>query len=55
MESAARLPNVFCKISGLLTEVEQLPWNAAPIRPFVQYALAVFGPRRLMFGPANGL
>jgi L-fuconolactonase len=50
MESAARLPNVFCKISGLLTEVDQLPWQAAPIRPFVQHALAVFGPRRLMFG-----
>lgn len=50
MESAARLPNVFCKISGLLTEVEQLPWRAAPIRPFVQHALRVFGPHRLMFG-----
>jgi predicted TIM-barrel fold metal-dependent hydrolase len=50
MESAARFPNVFCKISGLLTELEQLPWRAAPIRPFVQHALAVFGPRRLMFG-----
>jgi predicted TIM-barrel fold metal-dependent hydrolase len=50
MESAARLPNVYCKISGLLTEVEELPWKAAPIRPFVQHALAVFGPRRLMFG-----
>ncbi|HEX3745639.1 MAG TPA: amidohydrolase family protein [Bryobacteraceae bacterium] len=50
MESAARLPNVFCKISGLLTEVAQLPWSAAPIRPFVQHSLAVFGPRRLMFG-----
>jgi predicted TIM-barrel fold metal-dependent hydrolase len=50
MESAARLPNVFCKISGLLTGVEQLPWKAASIRPFVQHALAVFGPQRLMFG-----
>ncbi len=50
MESAARLPQVFCKISGLLTEVEQFPWSAAPIRPFVQHALAVFGPKRLMFG-----
>lgn len=49
MESAARLPNVFCKISGLLTEVE-LPWSIAPIRPFVEYALAIFGPQRLMFG-----
>jgi L-fuconolactonase len=50
MESAARFPNVFCKISGLLAEVEHFPWRAAPIRPFVQHALAVFGPQRLMFG-----
>lgn len=49
MESAARLPNVFCKISGLLSEVE-LPWRIAPIRPFVEHVLAIFGPRRLMFG-----
>jgi len=50
MESVARLPNVFCKISGLLTEVEQLPWRAEPIRPFVQHALRILGPQRLMFG-----
>jgi L-fuconolactonase len=50
MEAAARLPQVFCKISGLLTEVERFPWSAAPLRPWVQHALAVFGPERLMFG-----
>lgn len=50
MESAARMPQVFCKISGLLTEVEGSPWSAAPLRPFVEHALAVFGPARLMFG-----
>jgi L-fuconolactonase len=50
MEQAAGLPNVFCKISGLVTEVERLPWRAAPIRPFVEHALAAFGPERLMFG-----
>ena len=50
MESAAALPNVVCKISGLLTEVAPLPWRAASIRPFVQHALAAFGPQRLMFG-----
>jgi predicted TIM-barrel fold metal-dependent hydrolase len=49
MEAAARLTNVVCKLSGLLTEVP-LPWKAEPIRPFVQHALAVFGPRRAMFG-----
>jgi len=43
MESAARLPNVFCKIS-------RPPTDVAPVRPFVHHALAVFGPSRLMFG-----
>jgi predicted TIM-barrel fold metal-dependent hydrolase len=42
MESAAGHPNVYCKISGV-------PIGAAA-RPFVQHALAVFGPSRLMFG-----
>lgn len=49
MQAAARLPNVFCKISGLLTE-QRTPWTAAPLRPLVQHVLAVFGPGRLMFG-----
>jgi L-fuconolactonase len=50
MEAAAKLPRLYCKISGLLTGSAALPWSAAPIRPFVQHALAVFGPARLMFG-----
>ena len=49
MAAAARLPNVFCKISGLLTG-QRTPWAAAPLRPFVEHALSVFGPSRLMFG-----
>ena len=50
MELAARLPQVFCKISGLLTEAERLPWSAAPLGPPVRHVLSLFGPRRLMFG-----
>lgn len=49
MESAARLPNVFCKISGLLTD-QRTPWAAAPLLPFVRHVLAAFGPGRVMFG-----
>jgi L-fuconolactonase len=49
IEAAARLPNVFCKVSGLLTG-QRTPWTAAPLRPFVQHVLSVFGPSRLMFG-----
>jgi L-fuconolactonase len=45
---AAQLPQVCCKfglITGLLS-----PQDAATLRPYVQHALAVFGPHRLMFG-----
>jgi L-fuconolactonase len=43
LELVAETPNVYCKLTGL-TRLEPSP------RPFVQHALAVFGPRRLMFG-----
>ena len=43
LELAAELPNVFCKLSS----IARLP---PPASVFVQHALAVFGPQRLMFG-----
>jgi L-fuconolactonase len=49
MEAAAQLPQVYCKASNLIARAPS-PWKAADIRPFVRHALAVFGPRRLMFG-----
>jgi len=49
MERAAQSPNVYVKASGLITRFPK-PWTAAAVRPFVQHALAVFGPRRVMFG-----
>ena len=49
MEAAARLPNIFCKVSGLLSE-QRRTWTAALPRPFVEHVLSVFGPNRLMFG-----
>ena len=49
MESAARLPQVFCKASSLIVSAP-VPWQAADIRPYVQHALHVFGPSRMMFG-----
>jgi L-fuconolactonase len=43
LERAAQCPRVFCKLSGVA--------RLAPSpRPYVQRALAVFGPKRLMFG-----
>lgn len=44
------LPNVWCKVSGLVTEANWQRWTADDIRPFVRYAIDVFGPDRLLFG-----
>jgi L-fuconolactonase len=48
--AAAAFPNVFCKLSGMVTEADWSRWTAADLRPYVQMALASFGPDRLMFG-----
>jgi L-fuconolactonase len=41
--------NVVAKLSGLLTEAGP-GWNVATIRPYVDAALDLFGPERLMVG-----
>jgi L-fuconolactonase len=46
----ARLPNVVCKLSGLVTEADPATWTPAVLRPYVDHLLASFGPERLMFG-----
>ncbi|MBM3726803.1 MAG: amidohydrolase [Acidobacteria bacterium] len=50
MARAAALPGVHCKLSGMITEASPGTWKAADLAPFVQHALACFGPERLMFG-----
>ena len=46
----AVLPNVACKISGLLTEADWANWQPADLQPFVQHAIDSFGFDRVMFG-----
>ncbi|THV26672.1 amidohydrolase family protein [Glycomyces paridis] len=46
----AKQPNVTAKLSGLVTEADWQRWTPADLRPFVQAALELFGPDRLMFG-----
>lgn len=42
--------NVFCKLSGLVTEAAWRGWQKEDFRPYLEVALETFGPRRLMFG-----
>lgn len=46
----AELPNVACKVSGLVTEARWDAWDVATIRPYVDHVLERFGPHRLIFG-----
>jgi L-fuconolactonase len=46
----ARLPNVVCKLSGLVTEADPATWTPAALAPYVEHLLSCFGPGRLLFG-----
>jgi L-fuconolactonase len=50
LERAAAYPNVYAKISGLNTAADPASWTAADLQPYVDRALELFGPDRLMYG-----
>jgi L-fuconolactonase len=45
----AAFPNVWCKISGLVTEADPHGWKAEDIEPYLDHLLTSFGPERLIF------
>jgi L-fuconolactonase len=46
----AEFPNVFCKLSGLVTEADWQHWEPRQIIPFLDVAFESFGADRLMVG-----
>jgi len=48
--AAARHQNIYCKLSGMITEAHWQNWSPADLQPYVDIALDAFGPERLMFG-----
>jgi L-fuconolactonase len=49
-DKIARFPNMFCKLSGMVTEANPVKWKNDDLRPYVSVALDSFGPERLIFG-----
>jgi L-fucono-1,5-lactonase len=43
-------PNVFCKLSGVITEADWSKWSADDCRPYLDGVFEAFGADRLMFG-----
>jgi L-fucono-1,5-lactonase len=50
LRSFGARPNVWCKLSGLVTEADWATWTVGDLAPFVEAALRAFGADRLLFG-----
>ena len=50
MIELGRRDNVYCKLSGMVTESSWTSWTAEQLLPYIETALESFGPQRLMFG-----
>ena len=50
LSALAALPNVSCKLSGLVTESAWDAWRADELVPYLRRALDWFGPERSLFG-----
>lgn len=46
----ARFPNVFCKVSGMVTEAAWNTWKPDDFTRYLDMVFDCFGPERLMFG-----
>ena len=49
LRELAKRKNVFCKISGMVTEADFKTWTETQLRAYFDTALEAFGPQRLMF------
>ena len=50
MKNIAQYPNVYCKISGMVTEADQQLWKPEDFTPYLDAAVDAFGTNRTMFG-----
>jgi len=50
LKELAACPNVFCKLSGLVYRADPQRWRPRDFGPYLDIALELFGPMRLMIG-----
>lgn len=41
---------IYCKLSGMVTEADWKKWKSEDLLPYLEIALELFGPERLMYG-----
>ena len=50
MFDMAKRENVYCKLSGMVTEADWQSWTKEDLWPYIEIALEAFGPARMMLG-----
>lgn len=50
IKAIAAEPNVYCKLSGMVTEADWRNWRPADFAPYMEVVLGAFGPQRMMIG-----
>jgi len=50
LKELAAMPNVYCKISGVVTEADHKNWTREQIKPYVAHTIESFGFDRIMYG-----
>jgi len=50
MDIIAGYPNVYCKISGVITEADHTSWTVEECQRYIKHCVEIFGENRIMFG-----
>lgn len=50
IQALARYENLYCKVSGMVTEADWKQWKSADFAPYMDTVVEAFGTKRLMFG-----
>ncbi len=50
MSAIAKHENVYCKLSGMVTEADYKTWTEIQLEPYMNHVLNIFGSDRVLFG-----
>jgi L-fuconolactonase len=50
IKALSEMPNVWCKVSGLVTEADHQNWTKEDLKPYIDHIVACFGFDRVVYG-----
>lgn len=50
IKALSEMPNVWCKVSGLVTEADHKNWTKEDLKPYIDHVVACFGFDRVVYG-----